>query len=430
MDYRETVNWLFLQLPMYQRVGGAAYKADLQKTVDLLEAVGNPQEHFKAVHIAGTNGKGSVAHIVASVLQEAGHNTGLYTSPHLKDFRERIKLNGKLVPESFVVDFVERYKPVFQKLKPSFFEMTVAMAYCYFAEQKVDVAVLETGMGGRLDSTNICNPLVTAIVNVGLDHTRFLGDTLEQIAREKAGIIKPDVPVVVGRRRKETDAVFEEVAAEQNAPLFFAGDETDVRLVYSDTSLHKTYDIWLNNDLLAERVEVPLLGDYQKENIAVAIKVLDILRKGNEYRIRTEDIAEGLEQVKNNTGFAGRWQVLNTNPLVIADTGHNADGIGAVVKQLKEMNYNKLHFVLGTVNDKDHDEILNLLPKEARYYFCTPHVPRGLDAGLLSEKAERFGLKGMTYPSVLHAYNSAVNNAGVNDMVFVGGSTFVVAEVI
>ncbi len=430
MDYRETLNWLFSQLPMYQRVGGAAYKADLQKTIDLLNALGNPQEHFKAIHIAGTNGKGSVAHMVASVLQEAGHKTGLYTSPHLKDFRERIKINGEPVPREYVTGFVQKNKPVFQKLKPSFFEMTVAMAYSWFAAQKTEIAVLETGMGGRLDSTNICRPVVTAITNIGMDHTQFLGDTIEKIAREKAGIIKNNIPVVAGRHQPESDAVFREVAAARNAPLFFAEDDIDVRPLTGETPLQKYYDIWVGNDLIAERVSVPLSGNYQRENIAVAVKVLDILKKGTEFRVRTEDITEGLEQTVSNTGISGRWQVINTNPLAIADTGHNPDGIREVVNQLKEMNYNKLHFVLGMVDDKNHNEILELLPKDARYYFCTPQIPRGLDAEILGEKAAGHGLQGLTYPSVLYAYNSAVNNAGVNDMVFVGGSTFVVAEVV
>ncbi len=430
MNYKETLDWLYSQLPMYQRVGAAAYKADLQTTIDLLEALGNPQRHFKAVHIAGTNGKGSVSHITASVLQEAGYKTGLYTSPHLKDFRERIKLNGKPVDEDFVVDFVKENREIFQKIKPSFFEMTVAMAFDFFAKQNVDVAVLETGMGGRLDSTNICEPVVTAITNIGWDHTKFLGDTLEKIAFEKAGIIKENVPLIVGRRQPETEQVFEKTALRKNAPLIFAEDNIELKRVSGSNSNDVFYDIWVGNFLYAEAINFPLAGNYQKENIATALQIIFTLHDLKISRLEKKDIVEGIEQTVNNTGLEGRWQVISKNPLTIADTAHNIDGIKAIVEQLRETDFDKLHFVLGMVNDKNHEEILSLLPKAAEYYFCSPDIPRSLDAEILAEKAGEAGLKGSVYPSVRHAYNSAVNNAGIRDMVFVGGSTFVVAEVI
>ncbi len=430
MNYKETIEWLYSQLPMYQRVGAAAYKADLQTTIDLLHALGNPQNSFKAVHIAGTNGKGSVSHITASILQEAGYKTGLYTSPHLKDFRERIKLNGIPVTEDFVVDFVKKNRDIFQKIKPSFFEMTVAMAFDFFAAQKVDVAVLETGMGGRLDSTNLCRPVVTAITNIGYDHTKFLGDTLEKIAYEKAGIIKENIPLVVGRRQSETETVFKQTAQQKNAPLIFAEDNVELKKVTGSNSNETFYDIWVGNFLFAEKVNFIPAGNYQKENMATALQIIFTLHDLKIFRLEKKDIIEGIEQTVNNTGFEGRWQILSKNPLTIADTGHNIDGIKAVVEQLHDTDFDKLHFVLGMVNDKNHDEILTLLPKTAQYYFCSPEIPRALDADILQQKARENGLQGTVYPSVRHAYNSAVNNAGIRDLVFVGGSTFVVAEVI
>jgi len=430
MNYNETIQWFFSQLPMYQRVGQVAYKADLNTTVKLLDALGNPQERFDAIHIAGTNGKGSVSHFVASVMQEAGYKTGLYTSPHLKDFRERIKINGQTVSSGTVVEFVEKNKEILKKIKPSFFEMTVAMAFDFFARKQVDVAVVETGMGGRLDSTNICRPLITAITNISLDHMQFLGDTVEKIAREKAGIIKQKIPVIIGRRQKETTAVFEEMAKSKNAQLVFADDHIELRKVSKGTKFEKYYDLWYDNELFAESLKVPLAGNYQKENIATALQLLLLSDITKRFHIDKKDIVEGIENMVNNTGFKGRWQILSTNPLTIVDTGHNIDGIRAIVAQLHETGYHKLHFILGMVSDKNHSEILNLLPKSARYYFCSPRIQRALDVESLEAIALKAGLKGTSYPSVMHAYHSALNNAGVNDLVFVGGSTFVIAEVI
>ncbi len=430
MNYNETIEWLFAQLPMYQRVGAAAYKADLSNTYALLEQLGHPEEHFYVIHVAGTNGKGSVSHIIASILQQAGYKTGLYTSPHLRDFRERIRINGKMIPQENVVRFVEKNRKGFKLINPSFFEMTVGMAYDYFAAEKVDVAVLETGMGGRLDSTNVSHPWVSVITHIDYDHVQFLGNSLAEIAAEKAGIIKKGVPVVIGRKQKETIPVFKRITAEKESQLIYAEDHFEVKEVHVGSELEKYYDIWFDQELYFEKVNSPLLGDYQKENIATAFQVIKLLQIAKKVIIGRDDFREGFENVIRNTGLEGRWQILKTNPLTICDTGHNVDGIKMVVSQLHRMNMHHLHFVLGMVSDKNHEEVLSLLPKNATYYFCKAGVPRGLDAEILKEKAFKQGLNGSVYPSVMHAYRSALNNAGPNDLVFVGGSTFVVAEVI
>jgi len=430
MNYKETISWLFAQLPMYQRIGKAAYKADLNNTIAILDVLGNPELRIKAIHIAGTNGKGSVSHIIASILHEAGYKTGLYTSPHLKDFRERIKINGQLIPEDKVVDFVAVNSEMFASIKPSFFEMTVGMAFDYFAAEKVDFAIIETGLGGRLDSTNLCKPVISIITNIGIDHTAFLGNTLKEIAAEKAGIIKTGVPVVVGRRQLDTDSVFEQTSLKLNSPLIFAEDDMSLRFFQSDEKNVQPMDVWYKNDNIIENLNSPLIGNYQKENICTALRSVELLKENNIVNVSNTSIIDGVEGVINNTGFFGRWQELDSNPLTICDTGHNIDGVTAIVRQLDEHNYDNLHFVLGMVNDKDISGILNLLPKNANYYFCKPNIPRGLDADELADKATEFGLNGMSYSSVLRAYNSAQNNAGLNDLVFVGGSTFVVAEVV
>ena len=430
MNYEETIQWLFSRLPMYQRVGKAAYKADLSNTKALLKILGQPQEEFKAIHVAGTNGKGSVSHILASVLQQAGYKTGLYTSPHLRDFRERIRINGEMIPQEKVVEFVARHRDDFEKINPSFFEMTVGMAYEHFAEEKVDFAVLETGMGGRLDSTNISNPVLSIITHIDYDHTQFLGKTREKIAREKAGIIKQNIPVVIGRRQPETTPVFEKTANEKKAPLFFAEDHVELKRVRTKEPLEKHYDVWIGNELVLEDFNSPLLGDYQKENLATALQAITLLDQSGEIDVDRQTLRQGLENIVANTHLAGRWQILNKNPLTLADTGHNRDGLLAIRQQLQETDYRHLHFVLGMVSDKDHEEVLALLPKKATYYFCKADIPRGLDAEILKEMAFKAGLNGNSYPSVMHAYNSARNNAAPGDLVFVGGSTFVVAEVI
>ncbi len=430
MDYKQTLEWLFSQLPMYQRIGAAAYKANLDTTINLLKELGNPQEKFKAIHIAGTNGKGSVAHLLSSILQEAGYKTGLYTSPHLRDFRERIKIDGQMITEEKAVTFIEQHRKLFEKLKPSFFEMTVAMAYDHFAGEKVDIAILETGMGGRLDSTNVCHPVVTVITNIGYDHTQFLGDTLEKIAGEKAGIIKQGVPLVIGKTQPEIKGLFEAEAKRVDVPISFADEHFDLREIQTREKQKLSFDVWKDGLLYLERLESPLLGKYQSENMATTLQVTEIMNRTGEFKLDTETIRKGIEDIYENTGFAGRWQVISSNPLIIADTAHNPEGIQAIVNQLMEMNYDTLHFVFGMVSDKDPDKILYLLPKNARYYFCKPNIPRGMDVESLREQAFKAGLRGETHQTVQSALNSAMNNAGINDLVFIGGSTFVVAEVI
>ncbi len=429
MNYKETINWLFSQLPMYQRIGKAAYKSDLQTTIDLLKQIKNPQNSFKAIHIAGTNGKGSVSHLVASILQEAGYRVGLYTSPHLKDFRERIRLDGKLIPEENVVSFVADNSKMLEELKPSFFEMTVAMAYDYFATENVDFAILETGMGGRLDSTNICNPVITAITNIGFDHTQFLGDTLEKIAIEKAGIFKQEIPIVIGKKQSEIKDIFLARANLLKAPITFVEDNVELKFLETTDRNNRYFDIWFENEMLVEKATSPLLANYQEENIATSIQIImDLMLEG--VHVSKEEIKDGLANIIKNTSLKGRWQIIDKNPLTICDTGHNTEGIKAVMQQIKQTPHKNLHFVFGMVNDKNPDSILFLLPKDASYYFCKADIPRAMDEDVLKEYAFKVGLNGKTYSSVREAYNIAQNNAGLDDLIFIGGSTFVVAEVI
>ena len=387
---------------MYQRIGKAAYKADLNNTIALCKLLGNPQKELKCIHIAGTNGKGSVAHILSSILQTAGLKVGLYTSPHYRDFRERVRINGQMIPEDNVVDCVEKYQAGFETMKPSFFEMTAGLAFYHFADESVDVAILEVGMGGRLDSTNVVTPLISVITNIGYDHMEFLGDTLEKIAMEKAGIIKPGIPVVVGESNPETDNVFEQMATENGSDLYFAKQ----RDVASD-----------------------LLADYQKKNISTALETIEALNS-RDYNISSNQIQKGLKNVTRNTQFMGRWQQLSESPLTICDAGHNVDGMREVVAQLEKTLHKNLHFVFGTVNDKNIESVLELLPKNATYYFCSADIPRALHVNQLSTQAAGFGLHGNTYSSVSAALESAQKNAASDDLVFVGGSSFVVAEVV
>ncbi len=402
MKYQEVLDYLYAQLPMFQRIGKSAFKKDLTNTIALCNILDNPHKKFTSIHIAGTNGKGSVSHLLASALQENGYKTGLYTSPHLKDFRERIKINGEIISENTVIDFVNKFKNEFEKIKPSFFEWTVALAFYHFNNQKVDIAIIETGMGGRLDSTNVINPIISVITNIGYDHTEFLGDTLEKIAGEKAGIIKLNTPIVVGRKQNETTKVFVQKAKELKASLFFAQD--------MESPLLKT----------------DLQGGYQKENLQTAFAALKIIQP--EFNIDLDKALAGFTKVYANTNFSGRWQTINNNPKTICDVGHNEEGIKWVLENLKSEKFENLHFVLGMVSDKEHDKILNLLPKSARYYFCKPNVPRGLDAEILISKAKNFNLQGNVYKSVKSALKAAQSNAMQNDLVLVGGSTFVVAE--
>ena len=406
MTYQQTLDYLFKQLPMYQRIGNAAYKTDLQNTISLCNILDNPQYKFKSIHIAGTNGKGSTSHIIASVLQEVGYKVGLYTSPHLKDFRERVKINGEMIPENEVIAFVENYKTQFEQINLSFFEWTVGLAFDYFANQEVDIAVIETGLGGRLDSTNVITPEVSVITNIGLDHTQFLGDTLPKIAVEKAGIIKPNVPVVIGETQTEIRNVFKDKAKDVKAPILFADREAKQK-----------------------KYECDLKGLYQQKNIQTAVIALKQLQNIG-WNIAEQHITKGLKRVVKNTGLMGRWQVLQDNPLVICDTGHNEAGITYNMQQLEEMSYNKLHFVFGAVNDKSIANILQLLPKQASYYFCEANIPRALNVEDLYKQANDVGLKGVKIKNVKEALNKAKSMATNDDVIFVGGSTFVVAELV
>ena len=423
MTYEQTLDYLFTQLPMFQRQGAAAYKSNLDNTIALCKMLGNPEKKFPSIHIAGTNGKGSTANILASVFQEHGYKTGLYTSPHLVDFRERIRINGEMVSEDFVVDFVDIYRNNFTKIEPSFFEITFAMAVEYFAQQEVDIVIMETGMGGRLDSTNVVNSILSIITNIGLDHTAFLGNTIAEIAVEKAGIIKENIPVIIGERQVETREVFKEFAEKNNAELHYAGDIAE--LFYND-GIQKYFALF--DGVLMEGIDLPLNADYQSYNLRTALSALWLIKK--EWQLKEANILSGISKMVENTGFSGRWQIVGEDPRIILDTGHNVAGLTLTMNQLKSEKFEKLHFVLGMVNDKDIDSVLKLLPKFAEYYFCKADIPRGMDAKELSDKAGKLSLLGNVYSSVKEAYAAAKNNAKAKDLIFVGGSTFVVAEVV
>jgi len=428
MTYQETLDWMFNKLPMYQRIGALAYKPDLNNTIQLFNLLNNPQNDFKSIHVAGTNGKGSVSHMLASVFQEAGYKTGLYTSPHLRDFRERIRINGEMIPQEKVMQFTETYKEAFEKMELSFFEMTTGMAFDYFSKEKVDIAIIEVGLGGRLDSTNLITPELSVITNIDLDHTKFLGDTRAKIAYEKAGIIKPGIPVVIGETHPETQQVFIDKAKECDSPIYFADQLFDCDKIHIESYTEQRFDIWKNSELYLESLEIPLMGNYQQKNLTTVICAIDLLRE--RFNLTEDVIRDGIARVIRNTHLMGRWQILNKDPLTIADTGHNPAGISEVVRQLAEMSYSRLHFVLGMVNDKDIDSVLQMLPRNCEYYFCKADIPRGLDANILAEKAFDMGLRGQVFESVSHAYRSAVNAAHFGDVVFIGGSNFTVAEVV
>lgn len=406
MNYQETTNWMFNQLPMYQIQGASAYKKDLTNTRLLADYLGNPQLNIKCIHVAGTNGKGSTSHMLASILQESGYKVGLYTSPHLKDFRERIKINGNEISEEFVCEFITNNQSFFEANDMSFFEMSVGLAFTYFAKEEIDIAIIEVGLGGRLDATNIITPLVSVITNIGMDHTQFLGNTLESIAIEKAGIIKPLIPVVIGEYSVETKSVFLAKAKENASEIYFASD-----------SISQTF----NSDLL---------GDYQTQNKKTVVKTIQILNEKTEFKINQSEIEAGLLHVVKNTGLQGRWQQLVDFPKTICDTAHNKEGLKIVLNQIQKENFDQLHVVLGVVNDKDLDEILPLFPKKGIYYFCKPNISRGLDTSILAEKGKVFGLIGELYDSVSEAYTQAKQKAKKTDFIFVGGSTFVVAEIL
>jgi dihydrofolate synthase/folylpolyglutamate synthase len=406
MTYTETLQWMFDQLPMYQRQGKTAFKKDLTNTIALAQQLGHPDQQFKSIHVAGTNGKGSVSHMLASILQSSGYRVGLYTSPHLKDFRERIKINGEQIQKEKVVEFISKHKEFLEQNSLSFFEMTVGMAFDYFAKEQVDIAIIEVGLGGRLDSTNIITPILSVITNIGLDHTAFLGHTLELIAGEKAGIIKPGVPVIIGETKKETRPVFIQKANLENTGIYFAED-LDVQLPVSD-----------------------LKGNYQLLNIRTCLKSIEVLNTLKGWDISKGHVNEGLGKVIKNTQLRGRWEVLGQQPKIITDTAHNAEGLKLVLEQLRSESFVTLHLVLGFVNDKDLDKILLLFPENARYYFSKPDVPRGLSATDLYYRAKQQGLRGKAFTTVENALRAAKQEATENDLIYVGGSTFTVAEIL
>jgi len=431
VTYKQTLDYLYSQLPMYQRIGHAAYKADLNNTIEICRILKNPETKFRTIHIAGTNGKGSTSHYLASILKNAGYKTGLYTSPHLKDFRERIKINGKMISKKEVVDFVERYRTAFEKIHPSFFEMTVGLAFDYFAKEKADIAVIETGMGGRLDSTNIITPVLSVITNIGWDHEYFLGNTLEKIASEKAGIIKKGIPVVIGETQPETEKVFIEKSQSLNAKICFADKIFHVKSpsLKGKKKQYLELDIMEGNKIFLKKTQSELTGVYQHSNLKTLAAAVSMLRREG-FIIPESAMRAGIKNVVTETGIMGRWQKLSASPPAYCDTGHNIDGIRQVLKQIALTRHKKLHFVLGVVSDKKIDPILEILPKDASYYFCRPNIPRGLSELLLLDKAVSYKLEGHAYPSVGEAYKAALKNANKNDLVFAGGSTFVVAEVV
>ncbi len=427
MTYSECLDYLYRHLPMFHRVGNIAFNKGLQNIESLCQALGNPQERFKSVHVAGTNGKGSSSNMLAAVLQQAGYKTGLYTSPHLKDFTERIKINGQDIAPDEVIRFVEQHQDLFARVKPSFFEMTVALAFRYFADQGVDIAIIEVGLGGRLDSTNIITPLVSLITNISLDHQGILGDDLTSIATEKAGIIKPHIPVIISKTQPAVKAVFEQKAAAQAAPIFFADRLYGVNALRPE--LHQQhYLIEEGGKIRFQQLTLDLIGEYQRFNLPGVLATLDLLRDQG-FRIRDHHIQDGLKQVKKLTGFKGRWQILQENPLIICDTGHNVDGMAQVVAQLQRLPHPQVHFVFGAVNDKDISPILALLPRHYRYYFCQAQIPRALPVEELIKLADEIGLNGDSYPTVATAIAAAKTNATENEVIFIGGSTFVVAEI-
>ncbi|MEG2666002.1 MAG: UDP-N-acetylmuramate dehydrogenase, partial [Bacteroidales bacterium] len=424
--YEEVLKIMYSCLPMFQRIGGAAYKADLKNTEILMDALHEPYKRFKCIHVGGTNGKGSCSHMIASVLQSAGYKTGLYTSPHLHDFRERIKINGELMPKEAVVNFYEQHETLFHKVKASFFEMTVAMAFDYFAKERVDIAVIEVGMGGRLDSTNVITPQLSVITNISMDHMQYLGDTLPKIAEEKAGIIKEGVPVVIGESHIQTMHVFMKKAKEYNARIIFA--DSTFSLMNTKNENRFSFDIYRNGDPYLLGMSCDLCGEsYQSKNVITAIAAIDIMRET--YNFGENAIRDGFRLASEQTGLKGRWQCLSTSPLVYCDTGHNEAGISLVLKQIEKTPYRKLHIVWGMVSDKDIDHILDLLPAYASYYFCNAAIVRALPAEEMAKAAHEKGLKGKAYDSVLHALNAAKEAASEEDLIYVGGSTFVVAEI-
>ena len=428
MTYQQTLEYIYSQLPMYSRIGDAAFKKDITNTVQLCEFLGNPQNKFKSVHIAGTNGKGSTSHMLASIFQTAGYKTGLYTSPHLKDFRERIRVDGQMIEQKFVVDFIERLQPLIKEIEPSFFEITVAMAFEYFVHHQVDIAIVEVGLGGRLDSTNIITPELSIVTNIGWDHANLLGDTLQKIAGEKAGIIKPGVPIIVGDRQPATFSVFENKAREEKAPLYVATENNFVAdwkfdqhmLVAEVTKSHSDEKNFYHLDLP---------GIYQTKNLVTVLEAVKILQH-KQWKISEDNVQKALRQVKKITGLHGRWETIHEHPTVILDVAHNEDGFKEIVQQLELATYHHLRIVIGMVKDKEIDHVLSLLPKSATYYFTRSQIPRALPETELAEKGRAAGLKGLPYSEVNAALKDARAHADKDDLILVCGSVFVVGEVI
>ncbi|WP_225872354.1 bifunctional folylpolyglutamate synthase/dihydrofolate synthase [Pedobacter frigidisoli] len=429
MNYAQTLDFLYSKLPMFTRVGASAFKKDLTNTIIFCEALDNPQHKFKSIHVAGTNGKGSTSHMLAAVLQAQGYKTGLYTSPHLKDFRERIRINGKMISKAEVVSFVKNQQSLIEKVEPSFFEVTVALAFDHFAKHQVDIAIIEVGLGGRLDSTNIIQPEISVITNISLDHTNMLGNTIEEIAGEKAGIIKKQTPVVIGETQEKSAQVFISKADEMKAPIIFADNvlsAKDFKIKNSKLSL----SVYENDQIKYKNLISDLTGIYQHKNILTVLETIEVLNGNTNFKVSVQNVFNGLKQVKKLTGLQGRWQILGKNPLIICDTGHNEAGIAEVIKNINQTKFEKLHIVFGMVKDKDISKVLSIMPKNATYYFCKPDLERALDAAELMEQASPLNLIGEKYNSVIEAKETAVKSASPNDLVFIGGSTFVVAEAI
>lgn len=437
MNYKETLDYLYAHLPMFQRIGPAAYKKDLGNTLALCGHLGNPQAKFASIHVGGTNGKGSVSHMLAAVCQAAGLKTGLYISPHYKDFRERIKINGEYIPRERVVEFVARNRAKIEEIQPSFFELCVVMAFDYFAREKVDIAVIEVGLGGRLDSTNVITPLLSVITNISYDHMNMLGDTLPKIAFEKAGIIKPGVPVVIGETHPESAPVFIQKAKETGSEIIFADQHFQAELKVENNWQSSVYDIFKDGETYLDNLEVEAAGPYLEKNLVTALQALEccganlqLAQDGRIANLPHSTLRAGLGRLKRLTRFQGRWQLIGRNPVILCDSAHNEAGLKQVFEALQKMSYPRVHIVTGFVNDKDVEKVLPLFPREARYYFAKADIPRGLEATLLREKAAKYGLNGKAYISVRNALQAARRAAQPEDLILVTGSIFVVAEVI
>lgn len=426
-SYSSVLEYIYAKLPMFQRQGPSAYKKDLTNTILLCEAVGNPQDRIKTIHIAGTNGKGTTTHIIAGGLQAQGFKVGVYTSPHYKDFRERIKINGAYISAAYITGFINKYHPQIEAIQPSFFEVTVALAFAYFESQNVDYAIIETGLGGRLDSTNIIKPLLSVITNISYDHQQLLGDTLEAIAGEKAGIIKHGIPILIGERQSAVEKVFLQKAKEVGTSISFAEDHLELTLLQEDNG-RKAYKVTYDGKTWISSLSTTLSGPFQEKNIITGLCALKLM--GQFMKIDDTKLINFFPDLVKKTGYIGRWQILGQQPLIIADSAHNEGGLNLVLKEIKNISKSRLHIVVGFVNDKDLGKVLALFPENATYYFAKANIPRGLEAKSLKEEAKKYGLKGKDYSSVRKAFAAAKKKAKADDLIFVGGSIFVVAEVI